>query len=213
MANVCDFTMKIVGKKKENVEKLVKYLDSNYIYISDAANGDLKEEDRKKYPFCFAEGNWKLYSNAEKHFYRVFEVYPGDIEPVDDNWETIVSGNCAWSVLCCMTDDRSSCYSYNMNQPLLEHSTTLQKESQELNLYIEVFSSEPGMEFAEHYLISRGEVIKDECYDYHEYCLEDYRTKEEAENDYGIIIADEEWAEGGYISRCEINPNDPEWSI
>ncbi len=213
MPNICEFTMKIVGRKKENVEKLVCYLDNSYYYITDAADHDLNEEDRKKYPFCFSEGNWKLYAKAEKHFYRVFEVYPGDIEPADGNWETVLFGNCAWSVLCCMIDSPSSYYATNRDQPLREHSTTLEKESQELDLDIEVYSSEPGMEFAEHYLISRGEIIKDECFDYEEFCLDDCKSKDEAEKECGIHITDQEWAEGGYISRCEINPNDPEWCI
>ena len=30
MPNICEFTMKIVGRKKENVEKLVQYLNNKY---------------------------------------------------------------------------------------------------------------------------------------------------------------------------------------
>ena len=113
MPNICEFTMKIVGREKENVEKLVYYLDNTYCYVTDAASHDLNEEDRKKYPFCFFFFFWKLYAKAEKHFYRVFEVYSGDIEPVDDNWETVLFGNYAWSVACCMIDGPSSYYASN----------------------------------------------------------------------------------------------------
>ena len=213
MPNICEFTMKIVGRKKENVEKLVQYLNNKYYYVTDAANHDLNEEDRKKYPFCISEGNWKLYATAEKHFYRVFDVYPGDIEPVDNKWGTVVFGDCAWSVLVCMIDSLYSYFNGNKNEPLREHATTLENVSRDLDLDVEVVSCEPGMTFAEHILISKGAIVKDECFDYEEYCLDDHKSKDEAEKEYGIRITDAEWAQGGYISRCEINPNDPEWSI
>ena len=56
--------------------------------------------------------------------------------------------------------------------------------------------------FQEHYVIINGDIITDECVDWQEYAIYEYETKEEAEDDLGIEITDEEWDSGeDYISR------------
>lgn len=219
MPNLCDYTMKIVGEK-DKIATLIKYLQNDYWYVEDGNSYRPSDEQIGKYSFCYEEGNWKLYTNAEKHFYRVFDAFPdekdGEIiyqESNDGRWETYVYGDVAWSVCSCMMDAPLSYYSESKNEPLREHGTTLEIESRNLDLNVEVFSAEPGCCFAEHILYKKGELLVDECLDYQEYCLDEFETKEEAEEEYGISITDDEWEKKDYISRCEINPYDPEWNI
>ena len=95
-----------------------------------------------------------------------------------------------------------------------DHAITIPLAAKELGLKVEIFSSEPGCCFAEHILVDEnGETVIDECFDYEELYLGDYETKEEAEKDLNIKIADDEWTNEDYVSRCPINPRDPEWSI
>ena len=89
------------------------------------------------------------------------------------------------------------------NYPNEFRGTTLPIESERLNLDIEVYSEECGCCFQEHYMILKGDLICEECVDWYEYCLGDYETKEEAEEELEIEITDEEWENGqdDYISR------------
>ena len=43
--------------------------------------------------------------------------------------------------------------------------TSIPKLSEQLSLDIEIYSEEEGMGFEEHYIISDGEVLKEECFD------------------------------------------------
>jgi hypothetical protein len=78
---------------------------------------------------------------------------------------------------------------------------TLFEACEEWELAVEVYSEECGCEFQEHYIIENEDILCNDCVDYYEFCLDDFETKEEAEEEYGIIITDEEWESGGYISR------------
>ena len=103
-----------------------------------------------------------------------------------------------------MFNDHSTSYYASLKSRYPEdfRGTTLPIESERLHLNIEVFSEECGMCFQEHYVIINGDIIVSECVEWEEYCLEDYETKEEAEEDLGIEITDEEWESGEpYISR------------
>lgn len=220
MPNYCDYIMKVVGNEK-NVKAFVNYLGNNYHYFrtEDRDKGQFqfpKDDDFRKYKLHFNDGKGnELLTDYKKHFYRVFEADVLEEGKQDDKYYAIITGDCAWSVYSCMMSGPGSYYSNNVNDNELrkEHSTTLVLESKSLKLKIKVYSAEPGMCFAEHYLIDNGEVIKNEEYDYNEFSLEDYNTKEEAESELGIKITDEEWNKKDYITRCEINPFDPEWNI
>jgi len=91
---------------------------------------------------------------------RVFSFEVNDFEPeVSENNNLVAmtgSGDCAWSIFSAM------CAESRGDLPSLE------SETRRLNLAVEVYSSEPGIGFQEHYLINRGDVIKDECIDYSE---------------------------------------------
>lgn len=141
------------------------------------------------------------------HFWRVFEA---------DRTETSkgvaeFSGSCAWSVYSCMCEGPST-YASQAEDPATV--TSLQKTAAELHVEIEVFSEEPGVEFAEHFLYGADGTafIEDET-EFHEiwWDRDDYPTFEEfaAENDtYGLTekdFGDEDYATvGGYDWEFEI---------
>ena len=177
MPNYCNYEMKVVGKK-ENIEEFIKIMNSNYNYRT-------------------------MEFDYERHMGGgVFEAEDDGIRKQGDLYETIIMGDCAWSVHSCMFDDVFSYYHHFKKDYGDEcRSTTIPIESQRLSLDIEIYSEEPGCCFQEHYLIMKGDVEIDDCVDYYEYCLEEYETKEEAEKDLEIEITDEEWENEEYISR------------
>lgn len=71
-----------------------------------------------------------------------------------------IDGDCAWSVKSSMIDCR--------------REQSLPSAAEELDLTIEIFSSEPGCCFQEHYLIlNTGDIAIEECIEYREICVED----------------------------------------
>ena len=174
MPNYCDYEMRVQGKK-ENVEEFVRVIKTDYHY-DDAGN-------------CKCE--------AGRHLWRVFEANDDMVDIEDGMAVANIWGYCAWSVFSCMFDGDGT---YQQDRPD-SCGTTLQIESKNLCLDIEVYSKEPGMCFMEHYYIDNGEITVDECVEYAEYCICDYETKEEAEEELGIIISDHEWEHEDYVGR------------
>ena len=78
--------------------------------------------------------------------------------PRSDLISVIGQGDCAWSISTAMPN-------------LLE-------VSERLGLCIEVFSSEPGNGFQEHYIYDKGSLLVDECVDYCEYWVSGYGEEE-----------------------------------
>lgn len=139
-------------------------------------------------------------ADDQPHLWRVFEAE--STKETDNSIE--ISGYCAWSVETCMFDGDGTYQSGDTTGK----GTTIDKISKELNLDIEIFSEESGMEFAEHYIIIDGRITVAEETKFSEFCLEDYETPEEANEDLGLSGADritaEEWEKGkeeGYIRR------------
>ena len=135
MPNICSYEMRVIGTK-ENLDKLVKVLQNDY-----------------------QVGN----KNNKLHMYRVFEADVYDEKYLSDNsYEYSIYGTCAWSVASCMTDRNSSYYADYHNKDV--NATCLRELSEKLNLMIEVYSTEEGMGFQEHYFFDKGSVAIDECY-------------------------------------------------
>lgn len=177
MPNYCNYSMCVVGAK-ENVEEFIKVINSNYDYN-------------------------KMEFDYDRHMFRVFEAICDEIEErYNGTYQAIINGYCAWSVASCMLEhgyyqDCKASFGDNFR------GTTLLLESERLGLDIEVFSEESGMCFQEHYIIRKGNLTTDECVDWCEHYLGDYETKEEAEEDLGMQLTDEEWENysDDYISR------------
>ena len=177
MPNLCSYSMCVKGKK-QNIEEFIKVIKADYNY-----------------------GTMEF--SYDRHLFRVFDADYDEIEQVGDNaYQVIIYGDCAWSVSSCMLDSYHSYYSQLKERyPKEFRGTTLQIESERLNLDIEVFSEECGMCFQEHYIIRKGELEVDECVDWQEYDLTEFKTKEEGEKEYGIEITDEEWEKEEFIGR------------
>lgn len=171
MPNYCDYEMKVDGRK-EDIEEFIKIIKADY----------------------HIDENGKC--NCDRHFWRVFEarVYEEEFECGDSY--AIIGGYCAWSVKSCMCDGE---HTYNNN-----HSdcggTTLQRESKRLNLTIEVFSSECGNCFMEHYVYENGECLVEDCADYYEYTTDEFETVEEMNKEYGTHFTKEEFENNDYLS-------------
>ena len=170
MPNYCDYSMSIVGDKKENIEEFVSYLKATYSYDKDG-NSNIK--------------------GANHHFFRVFEACESTIEHLENgDYECVVDGYCAWSVYSCMLEGEHTYYDsfmkdFKVNPQKAEgfRGISLPKACAKLNVNVEIFSKEPGCGFMEHIICRNGEIDLEECYN--DYC--------EVENEDG------EWEEQGGI--------------
>lgn len=141
MPNYCDGYIRVRGYK-DNVDEFIRILQADYSYM-----------------------NGKEYCSASSHFYRVFEAEP--------EIQQIVTGvikyaeirvMVAWSVWVCMFPG-PGCY-YSDNEGACKYATHIIRESQRLQLDIEIWSYEPGLGFQEHYRLNSGVLYKNEDYSY-----------------------------------------------
>lgn len=168
MPNYCNYEMKIVGKK-ENVGKIVSYLQAEYNYNYDW------EKEIYKFSKC----------TADKHFFRVFEA---DLLDTEDDYDVknkliavTVNGSCAWSVYCCMFKGEYTYYSNPKSKYDIFKGTNMEDVTKELDLKVEIFSEEFGNNFMEHYLIDKGNILINEC--------KDFETKYDKEEDVYVIAS------------------------
>ncbi|MDO4469832.1 MAG: hypothetical protein Q4C84_08315 [Bacillota bacterium] len=95
----------------------------------------------------------KMQSYDEKnHFWRIFEAEVYDEDGSEEDYYMVIAGDCAWSLESCC---RASGYSDGID--LFEINT------KELALEMEVYSSEPGLCFEEHYHYKNGNCLIAEC--------------------------------------------------
>lgn len=99
-----------------------------------------------------------------------------------DSRTASLEADCAWSVYSCMFDG-SNTYKADAMDP--SPYATLEDSSRELALKIEVYSNEPGVGFAEHYLFENGEELINETTDYKEffYDPDEWESFEHYKND------------------------------
>lgn len=131
------------------------------------------------------------YDDKESNLYRIFEssIY------FDDPRDSLVAniyGTCARSVHTCMGEGVGSYYNDN-KYSVTNKGTSLQRLTKELNLIVEVFSSEPGCGFMEHYVIDKGNVTTKDVVNYMSVYPLDYRDRQEAIEETGADISEEEW--------------------
>lgn len=136
----------------------------------------------------------------DNHFWRIFNAEIINESGDDDDYEMEISGDCAWSLESCC---RASGYSDGVD--------LFRVNTQDLDITMEAYSKEPGLEFSEHYIYEKGVCIADECVPYREYYwdTDEYPTYEEYKKEYRdapdeetIIENDYWWSRGGF----------PEWS-
>lgn len=124
----------------------------------------------------------------------------------EEDGAAFMSGTCKWSVISALVDNAISMrtepdlWAFSSEDKDLEF-ITLFEACKKWNLVLEVYSEECGLEFQEHFICNKGEVICEECVEWHEYDIYDYNTKEEAEKELGFEITDEEWEHEDFIHR------------
>ena len=127
----------------------------------------------------------------------------------EDNDTARIDGWCKWSVASALISNAISMrqkpntwsFADGVNVANLQF-ITLDEACKKWNLTVEVYSQETGCCFQEHILVDKGSIVIDDCVDYNEYCIDEYKTKEEAETRIGVKITDEEWNSGNtYICR------------
>lgn len=122
-----------------------------------------------------------------------------DIEFEDEDYACI-TGSCKWSVVSALIDNaismRSGSDRWYFGDYKPSEFITLWEACKKWNLDMEVYSEESGCCFQEHFVCAKGDIICEDCVEWEEYWIDDYETKEEAEEDLEMQITDEEWAEG-----------------
>ena len=155
------------------------------------------------------------HENIEKFYNAMCQdgnIYMGrgadaEIQYEDEENRAFIDGWCKWSVQSALIDNAISMrtepnmwhFGDNTDASTIEF-ITLWEACARWNIDMEVFSEEPGCAFQEHYKYVGGYVYQT-CVEWNEYDLDDYETKEEAEEELEIKITDEEWEEGGFIGR------------
>ena len=149
-----------------------------------------------------------------EHFYNALQqkgnVWLGrgasaDLEFEDKNIAKIY-GFCKWSIYSALVDNARSMREHPERWSFGDRGDsrdltfiTLDEASKMWNLEIEIYSEESGCCFQEHYLLNNGTFEIDECVRWEEYFLDEFSTKEEAENSLQMSITDAQWAEQ-YVS-------------
>lgn len=143
MPNLCDFSIMVKGKPKDlEIVKLIFKADYSY------SSGKLD------------------YCTEVSHLFRTWTDFEAIDEDVSEGYLSLC-GYCAWSVSTCMLEGGGTYYERMKNYQNFK-GTSLLRISKEYNVDIEVYSSECGMCFQEHYLIKNGELLIDECVEWFE---------------------------------------------
>lgn len=137
------------------------------------------------------------YKHPTLQMYRIFDAYMCNEEITDDGqYIMYITGDVAWSIISTMlvnvpelyenNDEKLSDYQKNIidiNTPKDKTTTDLVAETKRLDLETEVFSSEPGIGFQEHFVIKNGKILVNECENYEEfeYDSNDYEGETEDE--------------------------------
>lgn len=122
---------------------------------------------KQKYEFVQAlhEGFGRIY---QINYPYCASFYNADCDVIETD------GDCAWSIRTAMLD---------------YHLAILTKRYE---VSVEIYSAEPGCEFQEHYYLSNGELLEDECVEYREIWVEGFSVEEVVTEaaDIGISLAE-----------------------
>lgn len=152
----------------------------------------------------------ELRYEAPRSFARIFSAESLDFGTLSDGrYYAYIGGDCAWSVYSCMFRGDIGTYASKDNELL-----DLAEESARLNLDVEIYSTETGIGFSEHYHYDCGEEIANEECDYHEYYYapEAYESFDEFKKCYDIPetiteddLENECYITGGFNYNFEID--------
>ena len=175
MPNYCNYTIS-VGGRTENVNKFIEILNHDYDQV---------------------------------HMYRIFEAHPYFQNQYGMYSHANISGDCAWSVATCMLKGAFSYYDQDLKRCMNNETarywidgrgtvseictlynfngTHLQELAKTLNLTIQVFSTEPSMQFLEDIkILPDGTMVRNYCGEYEEWWIADYNTYQDMLDDYNL---------------------------
>ena len=170
MANMCYFEFVVVGDSKENIQAFLNAMQQEgTLYMGRGA---------------------AIFSRNE-------------IQEEDGKFRFESAGECKWSLEAALILNAENTreepehwfFGDNIDSSTLEF-ITLPEASERFQVDVEMYSEELGCEFQEHKWLERGKYLVDDCVQYRECYLDEYDTKEEAEEDYGRTFSEEEWKEG-----------------
>lgn len=171
MPNYCNYEMKVTGTK-ESVDEFINIIQADY-HISENGTCD-----------------------CDRHFWRVFEADVYESGYQGDKYYANLGGYCAWSVYCCMFDGEDT-YNEDCNG---EGGTSLDIETERLNLTVEIYSEEPGLGFEEHYVFVNGKLVVDEIKnDLKEYDGTEFETVKEMNAHYGTSFTQQQFEKDFYL--------------
>jgi len=154
MPNICTGTLRVRGYAP-NVDELIAILQGDYNYMSCLNNIDATQG--------------APYVSHPPHFFRVFKA-----EVIKKQWlhglikYAEIDLEVAWSIWVCMFPGPLTYFndfqkSYGNNS----FGSHIIRESQRLQLDIEIWSYEYGLEFQEHYRLNSGILSRNENFEYH----------------------------------------------
>lgn len=122
-------------------------------------------------------------------------------DPINQSSIAFVTGGCKWSVILSLLGVKDSYYDEDKKDYGDRSKVTcLENESKRLNLDIEIYSSEYGVGFEEHFLIRNGVLEINECikaWKLYKYYFEDEDASDEfkeiVEEFYENKIPNSEW--------------------
>lgn len=197
MANICDWRMLIKGNNRDDINTLYSYLASKSIFKINEKTGE-RTLDK-----CIYRGDDGVEIPVKHHFFGV--GYEGYVEKGDEfqhnsSFYLECCGTCKWSV--------NDCFLYPSSDNIL--TIDMFKATADLNLMVEIFSKESGLQLAEHYIIQNGKMLKSEVKNYKRFFLEMFDSKEEAEKEIGMPISSKQWKNQ---DKIEVGYFDEEFGI
>lgn len=141
MANICDFSMMVKGKK-ENIIQFV----------------DMMEQ----------KGNVWMGRGAAVDFIDMEEIENGEFRcQIDGSTKWSIISSLVDNAVSMRTKPDEWSFGENVDRTKLSF-VTLFEACKQLGLDMEVYSEECGCGFQEHYLFIDGELVEEECVDYSE---------------------------------------------
>lgn len=237
MPNLCCYEMNIKGQK-ENVQTLLNWLNADYHYEDNKSEVFILDGD-KKIPQKHHIGYRVFECDYDKEFLSSLErksdvvinavgtcawscnscMFEGVFTYISDfSFFGAFKPFRLSKVSKLMRNLTKNAYGITFIQriknTLLRKAISLPKACKKLNVEVELYSSETGCCFAEHYYINnKGKVIVDETTDYECICIDDYdtyeeyieRIKKEYPNDtVALNITKEEFENSdGFIDKCK----------
>lgn len=101
-----------------------------------------------------------FHENDKLYFHRTFPYDKYTEGAIYSDYFMEFCGECAWSFICSMGESQT--YSDGT------HSSTVCEISKLLNLSVEIYTTETGWHFSEHYFYKNGDELIADCVDYQE---------------------------------------------